>query len=124
MYRRISDIRTQADAEDVLDELNDRYGKPPATVMGLIEISLIRTAAIRAHIYEITQNGMLIIFKLLDLDLNVIPGLQRGLKRVIQLNANNDKPYLTVKMIKGDQAIELIRKALAIITENEEEKNA
>lgn len=124
MYRRISDIRTQADAEDVLDELNDRYGKPPATVMGLIEISLIRTAAIRAHIYEITQNGMLIIFKLLDLDLNVIPKLQRGLKRVIQLNANNDKPYLTVKMIKGDQSIELIRKALAIITENEEEKNA
>ena len=124
MYRRISDIRTRADAEDVLDELNDRFGKPPTTVMGLIEISLMRAEATKANIYEITQNGMQAVLKLRDLDLYVIPKLQKGLKRVIQLNAGKDKPFLTIKLIKGDKLTEIVGKALKIITENEEEQHA
>ena len=34
IYRRISDIRSQDDAMDVLDELIDRFGEPPASVKG------------------------------------------------------------------------------------------
>ena len=124
MYRRIADIRTEADAEDVLDELTDRFGKPPATVMGLIDISLMRSVATKAHIYEITQNGLQAILKLRDLDFSVIPKLQKGLKRVIQLNANKDKPFLSVKLMKGDKLTDIVGKALAIISENEEQKHA
>ncbi|MBR2589324.1 MAG: transcription-repair coupling factor [Clostridia bacterium] len=124
MYRRIADIRTQADAEDVLDELNDRFGAPPATVMGLIDISLMRAVATKAHIYEITQNGLQAILKLRDLDLAVIPKLQKGLKRVIQLNANKDKPFLSIKLLKGDKLTDIVGKALTIISENEEQEHA
>ena len=33
-YKRIAAIETTSDAEDVLDELIDRYGSPPKSVQG------------------------------------------------------------------------------------------
>ena len=53
IYRRISDIRSQDDAMDVLDELIDRFGEPPASVKGLIDVALIRNTAASLGIYEI-----------------------------------------------------------------------
>lgn len=55
IYRRISDIRSQDDAMDVLDELIDRFGEPPASVKGLIDVALIRNTAASLGIYEIKQ---------------------------------------------------------------------
>ena len=54
IYKRIADIRSQDDAEDVIDELCDRFGEPPQAVMGLIDIALLRGRAASAGIYEIT----------------------------------------------------------------------
>ena len=42
IYRRIADVRTRDDALDVTDELIDRFGEPPQSVNGLIEIALLR----------------------------------------------------------------------------------
>ncbi|MBQ6380860.1 MAG: transcription-repair coupling factor [Clostridia bacterium] len=124
MYRRISDIRSSADAQDVLEELQDRFGTPPATVQGLIEISLMRAEAAKADIYEITQNGMQAILKVKDFDFTVLPQLQKGLKRVIQLHANHQKPYLSIKLIKGDKLTDVVMHALAIMNEHKEQTNA
>jgi len=57
LYRRIAYIRTQADAEDVTDELIDRYGEPPDSVLTLIQVALLRGLATRAGISEISQKG-------------------------------------------------------------------
>ena len=54
IYKRIADIRSQDDAEDVIDELCDRFGEPPRAVMGLIDIALLRGKAAAAGISEIT----------------------------------------------------------------------
>ena len=124
MYRRIADIRTPADAADVLEEFTDRFGKPPATVTGLIDISLMRAQASKLGIYEITQNGAVAILKLRDLDLYVIPKLQKELKRVITLYANNDKPYLSIKLIKGDKLTDIVGRTLDIIEHFGEEQHA
>lgn len=132
IYRRIADIRTESDARDVIDELTDRYGTPDSTVTGLIEISLLRALAAKSGVYEITQNGLCAILKVSDVDLYVIPVLQQELKRVIQINANNNKPFISIKLIKGDNLIETVKRALEIIQrrkqeeekKNEGEKNA
>ena len=42
LYRRIAAIRSEADADDVMDELIDRYGDPPRTVNNLISVALLR----------------------------------------------------------------------------------
>lgn len=54
IYKRIADIRSGDDAEDVIDELCDRFGEPPQAVMGLIDIALLRGKAAAAGISEIT----------------------------------------------------------------------
>ena len=56
VYRRIADIRTIEDSEDVKDELRDRFGDIPQSVLGLIDIALIRNRANTMGIYEIRQN--------------------------------------------------------------------
>ena len=45
MYKRIAAIKNEADAQDVYDELTDRFGAPPSSVWGLIEIALLRNSA-------------------------------------------------------------------------------
>ncbi len=57
IYKRIADIADDEDASDVIDELCDRFGEPPATVMGLIDIALLRNRATVYGIYEIVREG-------------------------------------------------------------------
>ena len=55
MYKRIADIEGQEDAEDVMDELMDRFGDIPSETMNLIKVSRIRHLASTlgiARIYE------------------------------------------------------------------------
>lgn len=120
MYRRIADIRSEEDAGDVADELEDRYGKIPDTCVGLIKISLLRASAARAGIYEIKQNGRQIIFKVSDFDISKLPVLKKELRRVVQLNAGNNKPFLSVNLIAGDNSLEIITKTLGIISGEKE----
>ena len=47
MYKTIANIRSDADANDVYDELTDRFGIPPAPVYGLVEIALMRNTAMK-----------------------------------------------------------------------------
>ncbi|MFQ8601291.1 MAG: TRCF domain-containing protein, partial [Oscillospiraceae bacterium] len=42
IYKRIAAIGSQEDALDVVDELIDRYGEPPAAVKGLIDVAAAR----------------------------------------------------------------------------------
>ena len=55
IYKRIADISSDDDASDVIDELVDRFGEPPRSVMGLIDIALLRNKAQAVGIYEITR---------------------------------------------------------------------
>ena len=55
LYRRIAAIRTNDDASDLMDELIDRYGEPPRPVLALLDVALLRAAAAKAGVSDITQ---------------------------------------------------------------------
>ena len=57
LYRRMAAIRSQEDADDLLDEIVDRYGEPPKGVLNLVEIALLRANARTAGICDIRQKG-------------------------------------------------------------------
>ena len=98
MYKRIACVRTKEDAQDVVDELIDRFGEPPESVLGLIDIAMIRNRCINLGIYEISQRGaVLLIFiqKLEPLSLAMLSKLMRGR---VMISAAKTKPYLSVRL--------------------------
>ncbi len=56
-YKKIAQISDQADYEDALDELTDRYGDIPAAMQRLMDIALLRGKAHAAWISLIDQEG-------------------------------------------------------------------
>ncbi len=56
IYKKIASIENQADADDIADELLDRYGEYPNSVEALIAISLIRSLASECGFLQIDQN--------------------------------------------------------------------
>ncbi len=108
IYRRISDIRSQDDAMDVLDELIDRFGEPPASVKGLIDVALIRNTAASLGIYEIKQNAGALLLYQRKLDMEFVSRLIGVFKKRVLVNAGA-KPYISVKLQAGDSPLETLR---------------
>ena len=95
-YRRIADIRTKEDSLDVIDELLDRYGDLPKSVMGLIDIALIRNKAISMGIYEIKQNENSLLLYIDSLKREEAGLLISKLKGQAMFCATQ-KPYIAVR---------------------------
>ena len=75
LYRRIALIRSEADADDVLDELIDRFGEPPDSVTALVRVALLRGEAGRAGITDISQKAGVLRFTLSGFDMRRVSEL-------------------------------------------------
>ena len=62
IYKRIAGIENEKEKEDMLDELLDRFGEVPDSVMNLLRIALIRVAAHKLYITDIKGKNERIIF--------------------------------------------------------------
>ena len=62
LYRRMAAIRSQADADELLDEMIDRYGDPPKGVLNLIDIALLRAEAKNCGVQDIRQKAGDVLF--------------------------------------------------------------
>ncbi len=117
MYRRIADIRCEEDADDVIDELIDRFGEMPSSVLGLITISLMRNTAIAQGIYEISRNGDTVKLFIESLDMAKITALAQQLRGRITVSAAG-KPHIAIKIHKGEEQLTILKKALEIMEES------
>ena len=69
LYRRIAAIRSEADADEIMDELIDRFGEPPRQVNNLISVALLRSTAAQCRIKDIAQKGGKLVFTLEEFQL-------------------------------------------------------
>ena len=106
-YKRIAAIDDRPGADDVLDELADRYGPVPKSVQGLIDISLVRVVAAKLGIYEITQNRDTLILYSDKLDLATLKPLLKDMGRRLLVNASG-KPYLSVRILPGEKPLDVM----------------
>ncbi len=67
MYKRLAEVRAEADLKGVEAELHDRYGTPPAAVGNLLEVARFRMVARNAGLREIVSQGNHIRFGPADL---------------------------------------------------------
>ena len=103
IYKRIADIRSQEDAEDVTDELIDRYGEPPAAVMGLVKVALLKNIAAVNGVSEITQRGNSLILFVDRIEKETL-GKLSVLRGRVSANASS-KPYYAVRLRQGQSPI-------------------
>ena len=96
IYRRIAEIKSNEDSEDVIDELCDRFGEPPAAVMGLINVALFRSKASKNGIYEITQTKDSLLLKVKEIKPELVAVLCDALKERVTLHPT-ENPYYSVK---------------------------
>ena len=103
LYRRMAAIRNQEDADDLLDEIIDRYGDPPKGVINLIEIALLRANARKAGITEIKQKGTEVFFTLHNLNFEAVGTIceDPDYKKRIQFVASAKLPTLKMKLSSG-----------------------
>ncbi len=112
LYRRIAHIRTEEEADDLVDELIDRYGDPPRTVNALISIALLRAAAAGQGIGEIVQRGERLTFTLAQVDLGKVSALCAGpMGKRISFSAG-EKPALALQVRKGEDPLKLAAKVV------------
>lgn len=103
LYRRIAHLRSRDEADDLIDELIDRFGEPPTSVITLTEIALLRAAAAAAGIKDIAQKNGNLIFKLANPRLEAVAMLccEPAYKGKLLFSAG-EEPYLTLRSPKGN----------------------
>ena len=123
-YRKIAAVRTPEDSMDLTDELIDRYGDPPKAIQGLITVALVRNMAGEIGITEISQRSGAMIFTVKNATLEQIQALVAAYKSRVTVNGSAEKPYISVKMIKGEKTVDLMKNVVEIMYSNRENKEA
>ena len=107
LYRRMAAIRSQEDADDLLDEIVDRYGEPPKGVLNLIDIALLRAQARAVGIKDIRQKGGDVLFVLTNLNFEAVGALcaDPDYKTRVTFLANAKEPTLRLKLSSGADSL-------------------
>ena len=113
-YKRIAAIETTTDAEDVLDELIDRYGSPPKSVQGLVDVSLIRVTAARVGIAEIVQRGDQLILYSDIVGPRQLEQVMGQYPHRVLYNALG-RPYFSLRVQKGENPLVLLRDVVTLL---------
>ena len=107
LYRRIAAIRSNEDASDLLDEMLDRYGEAPKSVVALLDVALLRAAAAKAGVSDITQKKDVLKFVLGVFRPEALVKICNLTKYKLRLTiAAGEVPALTLKLKPGEDVLE------------------
>lgn len=106
LYRRIARVRSAGEADDLTDELIDRYGDPPGPVNNLVNIALLRAKAAAQGVTEISQKGSSLNFYFADPQFERVAALcANPAYRSRLLFSAGERPYLSLRLSKGDDVL-------------------
>ena len=120
VYRKIMLITEDNDRMELIDELIDRYGEPPKSVIGLIEVSLLRNKAAHLGITEITQRNGAMYFYIEHPNMQQISALSAAYKGIITFNSIS-VPYISVKIKPKVRPFDMMKNVVNIMHGNENE---
>ena len=114
IYRRIALIRTEEEADDLTDELIDRFGDTPPGVNALIHVALLRGEAGKAGICDISQKQGRLRFMLTDFDMEKVSELyaRDDYRGKLKVEAGS-KPCISLKITNKARVIDEARKFVA-----------
>ncbi len=117
VYRKIMLVNNDEDKTDLLDELIDRYGDPPDSVIGLVEVSMLRNKAAHLGITEISQKNGSMYFYTQYLSTEQIAALSMKYKGRITFNGSG-KSYVSVRIPPKTKAFDMMKEAVGILSDS------
>jgi len=95
IYKRISEMATDKDYDSMIEELVDRFGEIPKSVLNLMYVAKLKYNAGKAYVTKISQNGDIILISMYNkakLNPDKIPGLVEKYYPEITFSANPTNP--------------------------------
>ncbi len=120
-YRKIARIANDEDASDITDELIDRYGEPPESVMGLVEVARLRNMASDCDITEISQSSDGLIFYMSKFDMMQISAVTKLYGKAMRIETVG-RPRMIVAMPKGEKVLNVMKSVISAMSEAGEGK--
>lgn len=93
MYRKIAAISSRDDFDEIYDELTDRFGNVPTTVLNVMNVSYLKTISTELNFIKIIDREKSVVFKFEQTNrdiLQLIGRLSDVLFRKIEFNLNEN----------------------------------
>jgi transcription-repair coupling factor (superfamily II helicase) len=127
LYKRIALIRNQYDADDISDELLDRFGELPRPVENLLQVALLRSQASALGIRQVTELQGEVRFYQNELDIPLwqeMSFIMGGRIRVMMGSVGES--FVTLRLTNGEDALTIVNKMFEkyLETVQNEDKNS
>ena len=106
IYKRVAGIGSQEEAEEMMEELLDRFGDPPRSVCNLLKIAMLKAKAHQVYIKEVTQKGRalrLMMYEHAEIETFKIPELVKRYDGRLTFTAVGRNPAFTYNMVKNSR---------------------
>ncbi len=106
IYKRIAEIETKEEGEEMLEELIDRFGDPPKSVTNLLLIAQLKAKAHKIFVKEVAQRGnevKFVFYERANIDVSKIPRLVDLYKTRLKFVPDAKGPYLTLILRNNDR---------------------
>lgn len=106
IYKRIAGVETDAEHDEMLDELIDRFGEPPRAVQNLLAVAREKARAHQLYVTEITQKGDTLRFALYGqapVDPRKIPALVEAFAGALQFVPDKEAPAFLYQLHRNSR---------------------
>ncbi len=106
IYKRVAGIGSQEEAEEMMEELLDRFGEPPRSVCNLLKIAQLKAKAHQVYIKEVTQKGKtlrLLMYERAQIETSKIPELVKRYDGRLTFTAVGRNPVFAYNMVKNSR---------------------
>ena len=105
---------------DVIDELIDRFGDPPAAVLSLVDVALLRNTLASFGFEEINEKPQGLLLYPKELDMEISAKIAAAMKNRVLVNTAG-RPHLIVKPKRGEKmnAVAVLREVVEALSDGQ-----
>ena len=126
IYKRIAEIETEEEAEEIVEELIDRFGDLPKSVENLLLIARLKSMAHKSYFTEVAQKADVLKFTLYEkakLDVAKLPEFVAAYGSDLKFTADAKAPYFSYYIRKNSReknkdVFEWLERFLVDVSEN------
>lgn len=113
VYKKIAAVSNQDDFDDLVDELNDRFGEIPKPIMNLIRVSHLRNLAMSLDFTSIEQNGRVIGFYNPNINMErcAIIASEEPFRGSVMISLGG-RPHIAYKLRDGEKILDMCEKII------------